>query len=199
MDGAAMAPPRTASRQVYLILTILLGIAGSLGAVAAFGEGEYRVGPMLVRMKVIPASKGTTKLAVEYAQAGLTAGGAKTKTHAGFLALEADVTGIVGQANATAAVIATKDPSTLAKTIRDQGKDAFRKFAIRLGLVTVGGGAAGGFLLALVGLKTRRLFQGAVAGVLVVAVLGLIAWQTYDIKKLDGVQFVKPSVELLRR
>jgi hypothetical protein len=199
MDGAAMAPPRTTSRQIYLILTILLGIAGSLGAVAAFGEGEYRVGPMLVRMKVTPSTEGTTKLAVEYAQLGLTAGGAAVKTHSGFLSFEGDVTGVIGTANAPASVLATKDPITLAETIRDQGKTAFRKFGLRLGLVTLGGGAAGGFLIALAGLKTRRLFQGMAAGVLVVAILGLIAWKTYDIRKFDGVRFVKPSVELQNR
>lgn len=199
MDGAAMAPPKTTSRSIYLILTVLFGIAGSLGALAAFGEGEYRVGPLVVRMKVTPATEGTTKLAVEYAQLGLTAGGVKTKTHTGFLALEGDVVGIFGTASAPQAILATKDPTSLAKTIRDEGKAAFRSFGIRLGLITLGGGAAGGFAIALVGLKTRRLFQGAAAGVIVVAVLGVLAWQTYNIEKFEPVQFEKPSAQFLQR
>ena len=199
MDGAAMAPPRTTSRSIYLILTILFGIAGSLASIAVFGEREYVIGPLVVRMKVTPATEGTTKLAIEYAQLGLTAGGVKTKTHSGFLALEGDVVGVFGTANATAAVLTTKDPATLAKTIRDEGEKAFRNFGLRVAGITLGGGAAGGALIALIGLKTRRLFQGMAAGVVVVGILGVLAWQTYDIKKFDGLQFVKPQAQLLQR
>jgi hypothetical protein len=199
MDGAAMAPAKTTSRQIYLILTIVLGIAGSLGALAAFGERNYVVGPLVVRMKVTPATEGTTALGVEFAQLGLKAGGVKTKTHSGFLALEGDVVGIVGAGSAARAVLVTKDPASLAKTIRDEGKTAMRNFGIRLGWLTLAGGAAGGGLIALVGLKTRRLFQGALAGALVVAVLGILAWQTYDINNFDNLQFVKPSAGVLQR
>ena len=199
MDGAALAPPKTTSRQIYLILTMLLGIAGSLGALAAFAAHNYVVGSLVVRMDVRPASEGTTTLAVEFAQLGLRPGGVKSKTHSGFLALEGDVVGIVGSGAAPRAILTTKDPPTLAKTIRDEGKTAMRNFAIRLGWLTLAGGAAGGGVIALVGLKARRLFQGALAGALVVAILGILAWQTYDIKNFDNLQFVKPSANVLQR
>ena len=201
MEGSAIAPPKTVTRQGYLIVTLLLGIAGSLVALYGFGKGTYRVGPLLVEMSVRPDTSGTTELGVRFAQLGLKAGSVETKTHEGLLAIRGTVVDLVGgESVAPDAILATKDPASLARTIRDQGKDAFRKFAIRLGLVTVAGGAAGGFAIALVGLKTRRLFQGALAGVIVVGALGLLAWQTYDIDKLNGVQFKPPSaLQILNR
>jgi hypothetical protein len=199
MEGSAIAPPRQFNRQGYLIVTILLGIVGSFVAMAAFGKGTYRVGPFLVEMSVKGDTKGTTEVGVEFAQLGLTAGKAKKETHTGFLALHGSVVGIVGTDLSPEQVASAKDPFTLATTIRDDGKQAMRKFALRLGLVVLGGGAAGGAAIALVGLKTRRLFQGAIAGVLVVAILGVLAWQTYDIDKLRGTSFTQPSTQLLRR
>jgi len=199
MEGSALAPPRQVTRQGYLVVTILLGIGGSLVALAAFGHGTYRVGPLLMEMSVKPATSGTTELGVEFAQLGLKGGTAKTETHSGFLALRGSVVGIIGDASALEAVQVTRDPLTLAKAIRDQGKTAFRKFAIRLGLVTLGGGAAGGAAIALIGLKTRRMFQGMLAGVLVVGILGLLAWQTYDIDKFQKVGFSTAATQLLKR
>jgi len=199
MEGAALAPPRQVQRQGYLILTILLGIAGSLVAMGAFGKGTYRVGPFLVEMSVKPATKGTTQVGVEFAQAGLRAGSVKKETHTGFLALRGSVVGIVGSQLSAEQIAATSDPFTLATTIRDDGKTAMRKFAIRLGLVVLAGGGAGGFAIALVGLKTRRLFQGMIAGVVVVGILGVLAWQTYDIDKLKSASFTTPVSQLLQR
>ncbi len=200
MEGSAIAPPKQVASQSYLIVTVLLGIAGSLIAMAAFGHGTYRVGPLLVRMSVKPSTEGTTQLGVEFARLGLTAGTVEVNTHSGFLAFEGTVTGVIGNTSAPEAIAATKDPATLAKTIQVEGKTAMRKFALRAGLIVLAGGAAGGFAIALIGLKTRRIFQGAIAGLLVVAILGLIAWQTYDISKFDGAKFrVITPTESLRR
>jgi hypothetical protein len=194
MEGSAIAPPRQVARQGYLIVTVLLGIAGSLIAMAAFGAHEYRVGPFLVDMSVKPATEGTTTLGIEFAQAGLKAGTAEAKTHSGFLEIKGTVTGIIGTALTPEAIASTKDPATLAKFIQTEGKTAMRKYLLRLGLIVLGGGAAGGAVIALIGLKTRRIFQGAIAGVLVVAILGLIAWQTYDMDKFNGLNFQTPTV-----
>ena len=58
MEGSAIAPPRQVQRQGYLILTIIMGIAGSFLAMAVWAHGTYRVGPLIVEMKVKPATKG---------------------------------------------------------------------------------------------------------------------------------------------
>jgi len=194
MEGSAIAPPKQVTRQSYLIVTVILGIAGSAIAMAAFGAHTYRVGPLLVDMRVKPSTEGTTTVGVEFAQLGLNAGTVKVNTHSGYLALEGRIVGIVGTGVSVEAVAATKDPATLAKYIQTEGKTAMRKYLLRLGLIVLGGGAAGGAAIALIGLKTRRVFQGAIAGVLVVGILGLLAWQTYDIGKFKGVTFGPPAV-----
>lgn len=199
MDGSALAPPKQVTRQGYLIVTILLGIGGAFVALAGFGSGTYRVGPLLVEMSVKPSTSGTTEVDVEFAQLGLKAGTAKAETHTGFLALRGSVVDIIGAASAPEAIQLTRDPLTLAKAIRDQGKTAFRKFAIRLGIVVLAGGAAGGAAIALIGFKTRRLFQGMLAGVLAVGILGALAWQTYDMDKFQGVGFETAATQVLQR
>ena len=194
MEGSAIAPPKQVAQKSYLIVTVLLGIAGSFIAMAAFGSHTYGVGPLLVEMKVKPSTEGTTTLVISYAQLGLKAGSSSVNTHSGFLGLEGNIVGLIGFSVNPDAIVATKDPATLATYIKTQGKTAIRKFLLRLGLIVLGGGAAGGAVIALVGLKTRRIFQGAIAGVLAVGVLGLVAWQTYDIDKFKGINFGAPTV-----
>jgi hypothetical protein len=191
MEGSALAPPRQVQRQGYLVLTILMGIAGSLIAMAAFAKGTYRVGPLIVEMKAFPATSGTTELAVEPIAGAplIRPGHAKTTTHTGFLGFQGTVVNVYGQGLLPLAEKAVVNPKALADEIKAEGKTAAKKFGLRVGLVVLGGGAAGGFAVALLGMRTRRVFQGAAAGVLVVAILGLIAWQTYDIDKFSTERF----------
>src|SRR5436309_1411133 len=65
MEGSAIAPPRQVQRQGYLILTIIMGIAGSFLAMAVWAHGTYRVGPLIAEMKVKPPTKGTTERAFD--------------------------------------------------------------------------------------------------------------------------------------
>lgn len=191
MEGAALPPPHQVPTWRYTIAALVLGAAGSMIAIAAGGSGTYRVGPLLVKMEVRPATTGTTEFAVEPVL-GLRPGVASANTHQGFLAARATIVGVIGAASAPEALLATKDPASLAATLRDQGESAFRKFGIRIGLLTLGGGAAGGMAIALVGMKARRIFQGAIAGVVLVGILGLLAWQTYDIDEFKKTSF-KPA------
>jgi hypothetical protein len=195
MEGSAIAPPRQVQRQGYLVLTIILGIAGSFIAMAAFAKGTYRVGPLLVEMKVFPAAKGSTELGVEPIPNAplIKPGHAKADTHTGFLAFEGVVNGVYGEGLIELAAKQVANPKALADEIKADGKSAGRKFGLRVGLVVLGGGAAGGFAVALLGMRMRRVFQGAAAGVLVIAILGVLAWQTYDIDKFSEVQFTSGS------
>ena len=195
MEGSAIAPPRQVQRQGYLVLTILLGIAGSLIAMAAFAKGTYRVGPLVVEMKAFPSGSGTTELGVEPISGApvIKPGHAKADTHTGFLGFEGTVIGVYGEGFIDLASKVVANPKALADEIKAEGKSAGRKFGLRVGLVVLGGGAAGGFAVALLGMRPRRIFQGAAAGVLVVAILGVLAWQTYDIDKFSKVQFTSGS------
>lgn len=199
MEGSALAPPRQVQTQTYLILTILLGIAGSLIAMAAFARGTYRIGPLVVEMKAFPSGSGTTELGVQLpATIPIKPGNAKADTHAGFLAFEARVVGVYGEGLIPAAAKAAANPKALADEIEAEGKSAARKFGLKVGLVVLGGGAAGGFAVALLGMRARRVFQGLIAGVIVVAILGVVAWQTYDVDKFSEVQFTSGSAIVQR-
>jgi hypothetical protein len=185
---AVVAPPRQVRQWRWFVLTIVLGFAGALIAVAYFANGDYPFGPLLVHLSVRPSTSGTTTLSVEPLR-GLTAGEAKATTHAGFLAFKATVVDVSGTFAGADAIALTKDPQTLAGYLKDQAKNDAQRFAVRAGLVALAGGACGGALVGLVGLRPRRLFQGAIAGVLLFGILGLIAYQTYDVSKFAKVAF----------
>src|SRR2546425_1283049 len=180
MEGAALAPPHQVARLRWAIAAVVLGCAGSLVSLAAFAKGTYRVGPLIVEMSARPATSGTTELALRPLQIPTT-GHVEARTHTGFLAFRGTVVGITGPADIAAAIAAARDPQTLATYIRDSGQDSMRRFGIKAGLVSLAGAAAGGLAVSLVGLKLRRLLQGIVAGLVLVGVLGVVAWQTYDI------------------
>ena len=195
MDGSALAPPRQVKTQGYLVLTILLGIAGSMIAMAAFAKGTYRVGPLIVEMSAFPATSGTTELGVSpLTNTPVTvARHAKADTHTGFLGFKGTVIGVGGEGFIPLAVESVASPKTLADEIKADGKSAGRRFGLRVGLVVLAGGSAGGFAVSLLGMRVRRIFQGAAAGVVVVAILGVLAWQTYDIDEFSKVQFTSGS------
>jgi hypothetical protein len=196
MDGAALAPAKQVGYWRFLIAAVLLGGGGSLVAISAFGQGTYVVGPLVVNLKMRPDTTGVTELAVNPLPGLLNSGVTEAPTHQGFLAFRATVTGIVGDPSLPAVIQALKDPTSLATTIRDQGKDATKKFLLKVSLLTLAGGASGGFAIALIGFKTRRVFQGLIAGAVLVGVLGLIAWQTYDMDEFKKVQF-HPAAQAL--
>ena len=187
MDGSALAPPKQVGTWRWLITSVILGAAGSTIAIAAFGQGTYLIGPLVVQLKVSPDTTAATELAIE--TAALKPGVARAETHSGFVSFRGTVTGISGTTALPDTLAAVTDPTSLATLIRDEGKSALRKFGLKIGLLTLGGGAAGGFAVALIGFKTRRIFQGLIAGVVLVGVMGLLAWQTYDIEEFEKTQF----------
>ena len=186
--GEALAPPHQVSSYRYMVAALILGAAGSLAALAAFSAHDYRVGPVVMRLAIQPDTSGNTQLSVNPIRT-LRSGVAEAETHQGFLSLRGTVVGVSGEAFLPDAILATKDPKSLATTIRDEGKGAFRSFGIRVAWMTLAGGGAGGMAIALFGMKARRILQGALGGLIVVGILGLVAWQTYDIDKLDQTQF----------
>ena len=187
--GEALAPAHEVSSYRYMVAALIFGAAGSMIALAAFSAHNYRVGPLVMELQMLPDTSGKTEFAVEPVRDVIRTGSAEATTHAGFLAFRGTVVGVVGEAALPDAVLAIRSPTTLAETIRDEGEDAFRRFGIRVGWLTLAGGGAGGMAIALFGMKARRILQGALGGVILVGALGLVAWQTYDIEKFEQVQF----------
>jgi hypothetical protein len=188
MEGSAIAPPHQVAQVRWLIAAMLLGAAGSLVAISAFGSAPYRIGPIVVEMKMRPSTSGTSELAVNVA-GRLTPGFAEANTHTGFLSFRGTVISVVGEPSLPDALLATKDPYSLATFIKEEGGTAIRSFILRIGLLTLAGGAAGGMAVAAIGMRARRILQGMVAGVVLVGALGAVAYQTYDIEAFKEVQF----------
>lgn len=188
MEGSAIAPPHQVAQKRFMFAALILGAAGSLVAVGAWGKGTYTVGQLVVKMEIRPSTEGTTEIAVEPVR-GLSSGFLKRETHTSLLAFRATVVSFLGTEPTTALLGATADPGTLADTIQKQGKDAARRFGLKIGWLTLAGGGAGGLVIALMGMKARRVLQGAAAGLVVMAALGLLAWQTYDADAFQRTQF----------
>jgi hypothetical protein len=195
MEGSAIAPPHQVAQVRWLAAAVLLGAAGALVAISAFGSARYQVGPIVMEMKMKPSTSGTTELAVNV-PGKLSPGFAEADTHIGFLSFRGTVISVVGETPRPDALLASKDPHSLATFIQKEGETAMRKFLIRIGLLTLAGGAAGGMAIAAIGMKARRIVQGMVAGVLLVGVLGVLAYQTYDVEAFKDVQF-RPAGSVL--
>ena len=189
--GEAVAPAHEVASYRFMVAAMILGAAGSMIALAAFSAHNYRVGPYVMEMKVFPSTSGMTELAVEPVRPVIPTGFAEAETHLGFVSFRGTLNGLVGSEAFVDEVVTvvTGGPKALAESIRDEGEDAFRRFGLRVGWLTLAGGGAGGMAIALFGMKARRILQGALGGLILVAALGLVAWQTYDIDKFDDVRF----------
>lgn len=189
MEGLApeaLAPTRTGPSRWWILVTFVLGAAGSLVGVGLFAKGTYLVRPFEVEMSAIPSLSGETELSVRPVP-GLEPGFAQADTHTAPMTFRMTIVGVTDPAEAARLL---SDPRTLADFLRsdEQGKEAIRNFGLRLGLVALGGGAAGG-LAATFG-RWRRALGGIIAAVVVVGVIGLLVSQTYDIEKFRGTRFV---------
>ncbi|MGH2829157.1 MAG: hypothetical protein ACRDJM_01605 [Actinomycetota bacterium] len=181
------------------ILPVLLGVAGSLGAVSALGKGTYDVAPLKVRMSVSVAASGTTRLSME-APGGVTPGTASAATHDSPLKFGATIVGVDAAGLPRAVVDSTtptgvqttepldpSKPELVSRYLADNGKSATRSFGIKVGLLALAGGLIAGGIGALG--KPKRAIAGAVAGILVIGILGLIAQKTYDVTGFQGTTF----------
>jgi len=191
MDPSVMQTTTRATRPAawWILATIAAGIAGSFGAIGVAGSGTYEVAPFQVELRAIPAPLGETVLAKKVA--GIEPGRAEAGTHNAPMVYKATITGLsVGDrlTNTDPQLVAT--PEAMADFLSEQGKDAIRSFGIKLAIVSVGGGAIGGIGVALAGMRWRRIAGGALAGLLTLAVVGVLTQQTYDKSEFQKTSFV---------
>jgi hypothetical protein len=194
MDGAALPPAPVRGHLGALIASAVLGIVGSLAGIAAFGHGTYPIGPLSVELSVKPGGSGTTELAVAPAITGLDPGHTTTNTHSGYLQFRGTVVGITRPSALVDAKRFAADPFTLATFIRDDGQVALKKVGIRAGIAALAGGAAGGGAIALFGMRPKRVLQSAIAGVAIVAILGVVAWRTYNVNSFARSTFTPAGI-----
>lgn len=180
------------------ILPVLLGVGGSIGAVAALGSGTYDVAPFKVAMDVSFGASGQTRLAVQ-APGVASPGVARADTHSGPLRFAGTIVGIDAAKLATSTVenvvagrsqdqpLDPTNPQSLALYLAQNGKDAARSFGIKVGALAAAGGLIGGLAGALG--KPKKTIAGLIAGVAVIGAFGFIAQQSYDTTAFEGTRF----------
>ncbi len=194
--GVASATKRAG---LPLIVVIIAGVVGSLGAVAAFGKGTVNVSPFTVELSVTPLAGTTTTLSMRAPKAG-SPGVATASTHGSPITFDATIVGIdirpVTPSSpstcppAQCSPLPPDDPQEIAQWLADNGKSEIRTFGIKVGLISLAGGFAAALLFSLGNWK--RGLAGAVAGTLLMGILAFAAQQTYDTTKFRDTQF-RPS------
>lgn len=186
---AAEAPGRFRYRPrkspIWVLITIIAGVAGAAGAVVIGGHGTYDMPPFRAELRAWPAVSGKTELAVRAPVIGKAH--AEADTHKAPIAFRVTIIGVSGSATASE-LQALRDPHSLATVLAQHDAAAIRSFAIKVGLLAVAGGLAGGLVVSLG--RWRRLLGGAIAGLLVIAIVGLVVKGTYDVDSFANTRFV---------
>lgn len=187
---------------VSWLVAVLAGVGGSLGGVAALGNGTYDVTPLTVELRVTPLAGGTTSLGLEPLGV-VEPGSARASTHSSPVAFKATVVGVdaAGLAGAvvglpgaaTSEQLDLDDPYSLARYLGQNGRSAVRSFAIKVGAIALAAGFAVSLLAGLGNWK--KAVAGAIAGVVALGALALGARQTYDTTAFRNTRFERSANE----
>ena len=178
----------------WVLVTLIAGIGGAAGAVAIGGHGVYDIPPFRAELRAWPAVSGKTEIAVSAPAIGCAH--AEARTHSAPIAFRVTITGISGKTTASdlAALQSSRDLATL---IGRQDAAAVRSFAIKVGLLALGGGFAGGLAVSFG--RWRRLLGGALVGLLAIAIVGAFVEATYNTDAFAKSHFVvdRGSLDIL--
>lgn len=178
----------------WMLVTLIAGIGGAAGAVAVGGHGVYDIPPFRAELRARPAVSGKTEIAVRAPVIGLAH--AEAKTHTAPIAFRVTITGVSGKATASD-LAALRSPRDLATLIGRQDSAAVRSFAIKVGLLALGGGFAGGLVVSMG--RWKRMLGGALAGLLAIAIVGAFIEATYNTDAFAKTHFVvdRGSLDIL--
>jgi hypothetical protein len=186
VDPSAVQPAQRRKPSAWWILaTIVAGIGGATGAVAAGGHGIYTIPPFRAELRAWPATTGKTELAVRAPVIGRAH--AEAATHQAPLDIRVTIIGVSSDA-AASDLRALRDPQSLASLIAQQDGAAVRSFAIKLALLALGGGLGGGIIVSLG--RWQRIVGGALAGLLAFAIVGVAVKVTYKPDQFAKTRFV---------
>jgi hypothetical protein len=189
MDPSVLATGPVKPPRWWILVIAAAGAAGSLGTVAVAGKGTYDIAPFKVRLQALPAPLGETVLEVQPLEGLLSLPArAEAGTHASPVVAKATVVGVTGGGLVRSDRRLLTSPYDFASFMGSDGKDAIRSFAVLLGGLSIGGGALGGLLLSFG--RYRRIFGGALAGVLAFSGIGVAMQQTYDTNEFQKTCFV---------
>jgi hypothetical protein len=179
------SPARAKPSGWWILITFVAGVAGSMGAVAAAGHGTYDIPPFRAELRAWPALAGKTEIAVRAPVVGRAH--AEAGTHKAPIDLRVTIIGLSTKATASD-LRALQNPRDLASLIGQQDSAAVRSFAIKLGLLAIAGGLVGGLIVSLG--RWQRMVGGALAGLLAIAVIGVVTKATYNADEFTRTRFV---------
>mgnify|MGYP001343183904 CR=1 FL=1 len=159
-----------AGRWRQRLLAWLLAAAGAYAAMTWGSSTLVAIGPFQVAAAARPSARGITEVAVP------PLGRVRAVTHAAPLALEVRVDTV--DVRALARLVDEPGAEGVLAGLRDRLARVARRFALRLLVLAVAGGAATG--LAWRGRRLRRAATGALAGLLVGGGLIVATERTYD-------------------
>ena len=184
-----LSPERPAKRRKpsawWILATLIAGVGGATAAVAAGGHGVYTIPPFRAELRAWPAFAGKTELAVRAPVIGRAH--AEAGTHRAPLDIRVTIIG-VSSAAAASDLQALRDPQSLESLLAQQDGAAVRAFAIKLGLLALGGGLGGGIIVSFG--RWQRIVGAALAGLLALAIVGVAVKVTYNPDEFAKTKFV---------
>ena len=190
MEPSVLAPGKRKPNAIWLLITLVAGISGAMGAIATGGTGTYEVGPFTMELQARPDAYGKTELAVRKVEQ-FAPGHAEAGTHKAPMAFRATIVGVNPRSIVSSDRAIVTNPYEMARFMGEEGKGAMRAFAIKLAGLAAAGAAAAGVAISLG--RWRRIIGATVAGILALAVVGVMTKQTYDAKEFLKTRFVVES------
>ena len=186
MEPSTLAPSLAKPAKWWFAVVLLAGALGASVAVGLAGKGTYDIAPFKVELRAFPAPLGKTELAIGAVQ-GFVPSHAEAGTHKAPLVFKATIKELTAAPAPDDLKVGTS-PKEFNDFLTENGKHAKLAFGLKLLLLSALGGALGGAAVAMK--RWRRIAGGAVAGVLALAVVGLMVQRTYDSKQFSKTRYV---------
>ena len=192
MDSGEDRRPRKAF--VWTLLTIVAGIGGATGAIAIGGSGTYDMPPFRAELRAWPATSGKTEIAVRAPVIGRAH--AEAGTHNAPIDFRVTIVGVSRSATGSE-LAALRNPRDLMTVLARNDSAAVRSFAIKLGVLALGGGIVGGVVVSFG--RWRRIVGAAIIGLIAVALVGVAVKATYNADAFAKTHFVvdRGSLDIL--
>ena len=188
MNPSTLATTKKKPPKWWALITFAAGAVGALVAIQLGGHGIYKVPPFDIELRARPAFAGKTELAIKPVS-NFVPSHAEAGTHAGPMAFRATILNVQPGTNLISDDLVVDDtPYDLSKKLSQDGKSAVTKFAIKLIFLTLFGSALGGAAISFG--RWKRILGAILAGIVTMAIIGVMIQSTYDSGKFKQTSYV---------
>lgn len=186
MEPSTLAPRAARPAKWWFVVTLAAGALGAAITVGIAGKGTYDVAPFKIELRAWPAPLGKTELAIGAVQ-GLVPSHAEAGTHKAPLGFRATIKSLSAPAAADDLAVG-RSPKEFYDFLTANGKRAMVSFGIKLALLALVGGGALGAAISMG--RWQRILGGALAGLVTLALVGLLVQRTYDSEQFAKTRYV---------